>query len=77
MFIYSSLAGGKCDNSGQRLGPCMINYTSNNELYSWHTGGVNALFADGSVHFLKETTPAALIVALVTRSGGEPLVGDF
>ena len=25
MFCYSSLAGGKCDDSGQRLGPCMIN----------------------------------------------------
>ena len=74
MFIYSVLAGGKCDNSGQRLGPCMINCTSNNEIYSWHTGGANALFVDGSVHFLKETSPAALIVALVTRAGGEPLM---
>jgi prepilin-type N-terminal cleavage/methylation domain-containing protein/prepilin-type processing-associated H-X9-DG protein len=71
MFIYSSLAGGKCDNSGWRLGPCMINYTSNNEIYSWHTGGANALYADGSVHFLPDTTAAPLIVALVTRSGGE------
>jgi prepilin-type N-terminal cleavage/methylation domain-containing protein/prepilin-type processing-associated H-X9-DG protein len=77
MFIYSSLAGGKCDNSGQRLGPCMINYTSNNEIYSWHTGGSNALFADGSVHFLVDTTPAAMIVALVTRAGGEPVVGEY
>jgi prepilin-type N-terminal cleavage/methylation domain-containing protein/prepilin-type processing-associated H-X9-DG protein len=77
MFIYSSLAGGKCDNSGQRLGPCMINYTSNNEIYSWHMGGTNALFADGSVHFLTDTTPAALIVALVTRAGGEPVTGDY
>src|SRR6202035_222131 len=25
MFVYSALAGGRCDNSGQRLGPCMIN----------------------------------------------------
>ena len=31
--------------------PCMINYTSNNEIYSWHIGGANALFGDGSVHF--------------------------
>jgi prepilin-type N-terminal cleavage/methylation domain-containing protein/prepilin-type processing-associated H-X9-DG protein len=77
MFIYSSLAGGKCDNSGQRLGACMINYTSNNEIYSWHTGGTNALFADGSVHFLKESTPAAVVVALVTRAGGETLVADY
>jgi prepilin-type N-terminal cleavage/methylation domain-containing protein/prepilin-type processing-associated H-X9-DG protein len=77
MFIYSSLAGGKCDNSGQRLGPCMMNYTSNNEIYSWHSGGANALFADGSVHFLVETTPAPIIVALVTRAGGEAVVGEY
>jgi prepilin-type N-terminal cleavage/methylation domain-containing protein/prepilin-type processing-associated H-X9-DG protein len=77
MFIYSSLAGGKCDDSGQRLGPCMINSTSNNEIYSWHTGGANALFGDGSVHFLKDTTPAPLVIALVTRSGGETVSGDY
>ena len=44
-------AGAKCDNSGQRLGSCMVNYTSNNEIYSWHTGRANVLFGDGSVHF--------------------------
>jgi prepilin-type N-terminal cleavage/methylation domain-containing protein/prepilin-type processing-associated H-X9-DG protein len=75
MFIYASLAGGKCDDSGWRLGPCMINATSNNEIYSWHSGGANALFADGSVHFLREGTAAPLIIALVTRSGGEVLTG--
>jgi prepilin-type N-terminal cleavage/methylation domain-containing protein/prepilin-type processing-associated H-X9-DG protein len=76
MFCYSALAGGKCDNSGQRLGPCMINATSNNEIYSWHTGGANALFGDGSVRFLKDSTPATTIVALVTRAGGETVSLD-
>jgi prepilin-type N-terminal cleavage/methylation domain-containing protein/prepilin-type processing-associated H-X9-DG protein len=71
MFIYSALAGGRCDDSGWRLGPCMINSTSNNEIYAWHTGGANGLFGDGSVRFLRESLPAPLIVALVTRSGGE------
>jgi prepilin-type N-terminal cleavage/methylation domain-containing protein/prepilin-type processing-associated H-X9-DG protein len=71
MFIYSSLAGARCDDSGFRLGPCMINTTSNNEIYSWHTGGANALFGDGSVRFLRDSTPAAVVVALVTRAGGE------
>ena len=71
MFIYSSLAGGKCDNSGQRLGSCMVNYTSNNEIFSWHTGGANVLFGDGSIHFMPESTAATLVIALVTRSGGE------
>jgi prepilin-type N-terminal cleavage/methylation domain-containing protein/prepilin-type processing-associated H-X9-DG protein len=76
MFTYSALAGGKCDNSGQRLGTCMINYTSNNEIYAWHTGGANALFGDGSVRFLRDSTPATTIVALVTRAGGETVTLD-
>jgi prepilin-type N-terminal cleavage/methylation domain-containing protein/prepilin-type processing-associated H-X9-DG protein len=76
MFCYSALAGGKCDDSGQRLGPCMINATSNNEIYSWHTGGANALFGDGSVRFLRDSTPALTIVALVTRAGGETISLD-
>jgi prepilin-type N-terminal cleavage/methylation domain-containing protein/prepilin-type processing-associated H-X9-DG protein len=71
MFTYSALAGGRCDDSGFRLGPCMINTTSNNEIYAWHTGGANALFGDGSVRFLKESTAATVVIALVTRSGGE------
>jgi prepilin-type N-terminal cleavage/methylation domain-containing protein/prepilin-type processing-associated H-X9-DG protein len=71
MFCYSALAGGKCDDSGQRLGPCMINTTSNNEIYSWHSGGANTLFGDGSVRFLKESISAPIVIALVTRAGGE------
>jgi prepilin-type N-terminal cleavage/methylation domain-containing protein/prepilin-type processing-associated H-X9-DG protein len=71
MFTYSALAGARCDDSGFRLGPCMINYTSNNEIYSWHTAGANALFGDGSVRFLKDTTAAPVIIALVTRAGGD------
>ena len=71
MFVYSALAGGRCDDSGLRLGPFMINTTSNNEIYSWHTNGANALFGDGSVRFLIESTPATVVIALVTRAGGE------
>jgi prepilin-type N-terminal cleavage/methylation domain-containing protein/prepilin-type processing-associated H-X9-DG protein len=77
MFCYSALAGGQCNNTGWRLGPCMINYTSNNEIYAWHTAGANTLFADGSVHFLTESTPAPLIIALVTRNGGEVFSPEF
>jgi prepilin-type N-terminal cleavage/methylation domain-containing protein/prepilin-type processing-associated H-X9-DG protein len=76
MFCYSALAGAKCDDSGQRLGPCMINATSNNEIYAWHTGGANVLFGDGSVRFLRDTTAAVTIVALVTRAGGETVSLD-
>src|SRR5205085_7932683 len=39
--------------------------------YAFHAGGVNALFGDGSVRFVRESIPAATFAALVTRSGGE------
>jgi prepilin-type processing-associated H-X9-DG protein len=75
MFCYSALAGAQCNTSGWRLGTCMVNYTSNNEIYSWHTGGANALYCDGSVHFIPQSVSAPVVVALVTRAGGETLTG--
>jgi prepilin-type N-terminal cleavage/methylation domain-containing protein/prepilin-type processing-associated H-X9-DG protein len=71
MFTYSQLAGGQCNTSGWQVGPCMVNQTNNDQIYSFHTGGANVLFADGSVHFLPQTISAQVVVALGTRSGGE------
>ena len=71
IFTYSALAGARCDNSGIRGGACMVNYTSNNEIYSFHTGGANVLFCDGSVHFLQDSVTPAVVIALVTRASGE------
>jgi len=41
------------------------------EMGSWHPGGAQAVFADGSTHFLSETIDTATLKALVTREGGE------
>lgn len=38
-----------------------------------HTGGENACFVDGHVHFLKADTPAKVLRALISISGGEEL----
>ncbi len=46
------------------------------ELTSRHPGGVNVLFADGSVHFLKNSTSMAPLSALCTRSLGEVVSSD-
>jgi prepilin-type N-terminal cleavage/methylation domain-containing protein/prepilin-type processing-associated H-X9-DG protein len=43
--------------------------------WSWHSGGSNFVFADGSVHFLTFQANDVL-PALVTRSGGE-VIGNF
>ena len=59
-------------------GKCAINCTNDRELYSFHTGGANAVFADGSVHFLKATIDIRAFARLVTRAGGEVVcAGDF
>jgi prepilin-type processing-associated H-X9-DG protein len=44
---------------------------------SYHTGGVNAALADGSVRFINESTPIAVLRALTTRSGNESLPSDW
>ncbi len=75
-FTYSVIAGAQGRQNGIRGGTCMINCTSNNEIYSFHAGGANALFADGSVHFLKDNLTVQTVAALVTRNGGEILGGD-
>ncbi|MFO0798918.1 MAG: DUF1559 domain-containing protein [Gemmataceae bacterium] len=46
------------------------------QIYSFHTGGVNALLGDGSVRFLKASTPIATVAALVSRNGGETANAD-
>jgi prepilin-type N-terminal cleavage/methylation domain-containing protein/prepilin-type processing-associated H-X9-DG protein len=46
------------------------------ELTSQHPGGVNTVFADGSVHFLKNSTNLASLAALCTRAMGEVLSSD-
>jgi len=43
---------------------------------SYHSGGVNVVFADGSVHFVRDSINFATWQALGTRSGGEVLDGN-
>ncbi|MFO0864629.1 MAG: DUF1559 domain-containing protein [Gemmataceae bacterium] len=42
-------------------------------IYSFHTGGANVLYADGSVRYLDQDIAAGTIAALATRAGGEAL----
>src|SRR5262249_7582497 len=45
---------------------------------SQHPGGVNFVFADGSVRFLKDgNTPQVTLQALSTRGDGDQAFGDF
>jgi prepilin-type processing-associated H-X9-DG protein len=58
-------------------GPCAINCSNAYGLYSFHRGGVNTVFVDGSVHFVSETANLhSSVIALITRNGGE-VVSDY
>jgi prepilin-type processing-associated H-X9-DG protein len=67
---------GSLTDGTKRLGPCPMNCTNNNELYSFHSGGVNAVFADGSVHFLRANISLTVLASVITRAGGEILTGN-
>jgi len=63
-------------NGASSPGPCHTNCTNSNEVYSFHTGGANHVFADGSVRFVKASMDIRLFVKLLTRSG-EDIMNDF
>jgi prepilin-type processing-associated H-X9-DG protein len=44
-------------------------------IYSFHTGGVNTVFGDGSVRFLSQAISIRTLAQLVTRAGGEVVEG--
>jgi prepilin-type N-terminal cleavage/methylation domain-containing protein len=62
---------GSAPDGTMRPGPCAINCTNQREVYSFHAGGAHAVFADGSVHFLKAGISIRVLARLVTRAGGE------
>jgi prepilin-type N-terminal cleavage/methylation domain-containing protein/prepilin-type processing-associated H-X9-DG protein len=47
------------------------NCGTNDEIFSFHTGGANVVFADGHVVFLRESLSPPVVAALVSRSAGE------
>jgi len=60
------------------FGHCAVNCTNDREVYSFHTNGANAAFADGSVHFLNSHINIRVFAGLVTDAGGEVVsAGDL
>jgi prepilin-type N-terminal cleavage/methylation domain-containing protein/prepilin-type processing-associated H-X9-DG protein len=56
-------------------GTCAINCHNDNEVYSFHTGGANILFCDGSVHFISANVNVVTFGALITANGQEIIPG--
>jgi prepilin-type N-terminal cleavage/methylation domain-containing protein/prepilin-type processing-associated H-X9-DG protein len=79
--IHGCQADGLVDHKptgvDRKGGPFAVNITNEKNLYSFHSGGVNAAFADGSVRFIAERADLRLVAALATRAGGEVIPNDF
>ena len=74
-----SFDGAAADGSAEGCGAACaatMNRKNDNEPYSFHPGGGNFLFADGSVRFLRESVGLPTFAALLTKSAGE-VVGDY
>ncbi len=60
-----------------QAGDCMDpNNDSHVAARSWHPGGVNVAFVDGSVRFVKDSIALTVWKALGTRGGGEVISAD-
>jgi len=63
-------------NGGPSSCPWALNNCGpNDEPFSFHPGGVNALFGDGHVQFLRDGLSAQVLRAICTADGGEASVG--
>jgi prepilin-type processing-associated H-X9-DG protein len=59
-------------------GPCAVNCSNRNEIFSFHSGGANIVFGDGSVRFFRDSIPIDVVAATLTRNRGEVVnTSDF
>ena len=74
-----SFDGAAADGSAENCATCTgtMNKRNNNEPYSFHTGGGNFLFGDGHVQFVRDSVDIRTFAALLTKSAGEAVNGDY
>jgi prepilin-type processing-associated H-X9-DG protein len=62
--------------SGCPMNTTVMNCDNYKSVYSFHSGGCNVAFGDGSVQFMKEDVTPDTFVSLITRGAGDA-VGDY
>jgi prepilin-type processing-associated H-X9-DG protein len=75
-YDHKVTVDGISPTDGTSAGCGIMNMNNNDEMYSFHSGGANILRADGSVGFLRDSTSAPIVAALVTKAGGE-VIADY
>jgi prepilin-type N-terminal cleavage/methylation domain-containing protein/prepilin-type processing-associated H-X9-DG protein len=65
------LHGAQGDALATPPGPCAVNCHNDGEIYSFHTGIANALFADGHVKSLSASTSIRVVARLITPRSQE------
>lgn len=55
---------------------CAVNCTNEDEVFSFHPGQAGFLFADGSVHFLRDEIDIRILARLITPDRGEVIPAD-
>jgi prepilin-type N-terminal cleavage/methylation domain-containing protein/prepilin-type processing-associated H-X9-DG protein len=70
-YLNPIVVEGVTPDGASSPGPCALNCSNDQEIYSFHPGGANTVFVDGSVHFLKTGLDIRILARLVTRAGGE------
>lgn len=65
------LHGAKNDTLATPPGPCAINCHNDGEIYSFHSGVANILFADGHTKFLSASTDIRVVARLITPRSRE------
>jgi prepilin-type processing-associated H-X9-DG protein len=67
----SIILQGTTPDGTSKPGRCAVNCSNDHEVYAFHTGGANAVFADGHIQFLKAGMDVRIMARLITRAGRE------
>jgi prepilin-type N-terminal cleavage/methylation domain-containing protein/prepilin-type processing-associated H-X9-DG protein len=77
LYTHTITPNYKGFDCGNYAGDKIWNFVQNHiAARSFHSGGVNAAFCDGSVHFIKDSINATTWYALGTKGGGEVISSD-
>lgn len=68
---YGNSPRGLLSDGSPIVGQCPMNCSNQYAVWSFHSGGCNFVFGDGSVRFLSQNTDIWVFYALITRNFGE------